>query len=264
MPLLQVHIPGVKNRAPDAVSRSPTGTRQPTGLVLRDDQPGVHSVLHLPILNIPTHLFEGVPLDFKLDGPPTRPHNNSGMITFKQVKLATGSDTVMDNLRSTITRGAPETKARWHPDIAHWFPFRAHISTQGNTLRYKDRLIVPRSLRRECLDTLHMAHQGTTQMIARAKESIFWPGINGDITRTREACKLCHRIAPSNANLPPQAIPLTDHPFQAICADYFTFKGHRYLVVVDRHSAHCGPCQQGRCAGPTIHPKRGFLDIRSP
>merc|ERR1711940_70242 len=73
-------------------------------------------------------------------------------------------------------------------------------------------------------------------MSQRAADTVFWPGISIDITRTREECVDCHRIAKSNPSEPPAEIQHPEYPFQKLCADYFSYIGHNYLVVVDRYS----------------------------
>ena len=70
-------------------------------------------------------------------------------------------------------------------------------------------------------------------MIARAETSVFWPGITPDINTVRASCQQCNRNAPSNPSAPPMS---PEYPFQCICADYFTYKGNHYLVVVDHYS----------------------------
>ena len=80
-------------------------------------------------------------------------------------------------------------------------------------------------------------------MNARAKASVFWPGITIQIQELRNNCQACHRIAPSNPKPPPTPSPDPVYPFQMICADYFCYGGHNknyYLVIVDRYSVW--PC----------------------
>ena len=43
-------------------------------------------------------------------------------------------------------------------------------------------------------------------------------------------------MAPSQPGAPPTPPSQPDYPFQCIAADYFTYRGRNYLVVVDRHS----------------------------
>ena len=73
-------------------------------------------------------------------------------------------------------------------------------------------------------------------MTSRAKSSVFWPNITSDIAETRAKCMDCNRMAPSQPSAPPMEPTLAEYPFQYVCADYFSFKGANYLVIVDRFS----------------------------
>ena len=99
-----------------------------------------------------------------------------------------------------------------------------------------DHIVIPPPLRPKCLSALHATHQGTSAMTAKAEASIFWPGVTEDIRTTRANCLHCNRMAPSQAALPPIPPTLLVYPFQCICADYFHYHGHSYLVIIDRYS----------------------------
>ena len=51
-----VHIPGIKNRVPDALSRHPSGPTNPPKMTLQDD-------VTSPVLTIPTALMAGIITD---------------------------------------------------------------------------------------------------------------------------------------------------------------------------------------------------------
>ena len=73
-------------------------------------------------------------------------------------------------------------------------------------------------------------------MQAKAEDSVFWPGISADIQEIRATCNQCNRMAPSQSAMPPTPPSNPTYPFQSICADYFSYAGHQYLVIVDRFS----------------------------
>ena len=139
-------------------------------------------------------------------------------------------------LLSTIENGIPEQKHHMPPTIKEYHQYRKNLYSVDGVIIYKDRIVIPPSLRPSCLASLHAAHQGTSAMISRAETSIFWPGITNDIQITRANCTQCNRMAPSQAALPPTPPILPEYPFQCICADYFHYQGHYYLVIVDRYS----------------------------
>ena len=96
--------------------------------------------------------------------------------------------------------------------------------------------MIPKSLRKEVLEGLHVGHQGVTSMILRAQSSFFWPGIQADIQRKRDACVSCMESAPSHSPLPPHPPIRPEYPFQSVCIDYCFHAGHKYGVMVDRYS----------------------------
>ena len=83
-----------------------------------------------------------------------------------------------------------------------------------------ERVIIPKRLRQRVQDTLHSAHQGVYKMMIRTQEIVFWPGISGDIERTRTNCTTCQSIAPSQSNAPPVDPIVQDYPFQHVVMDH--------------------------------------------
>lgn len=58
-----VHIPGIKNRAPDSLSQHPTGDHNPPKMVLHDDVHSIQEGTTVPPLHIPTQLIAGICTD---------------------------------------------------------------------------------------------------------------------------------------------------------------------------------------------------------
>ena len=154
-------------------------------------------------------------------------------VTWDRVRTATASDNSMNELINFIESGIPEFRHEFPPQLREYFQFREHLYTIDGVVLYKDRIIIPPSLREEVLSALHAAHQGVTSMISRAESSVVWPGI----TALRARCNHCNFIAPSNPSAPPTPL-MSPHyrPFQCVCSDFFQYKGVNYLVIVDRYS----------------------------
>lgn len=98
------------------------------------------------------------------------------------------------------------------------------------------RLVIPRTCRQNVLKTLHSAHQGTDSIARRARETVYWPGLNRDITQICYSCKLCLENAPSLQKEHMIVSPPCEYPFQQVASDLFQKNGYQYLVYVDRYS----------------------------
>ena len=99
-----------------------------------------------------------------------------------------------------------------------------------------ERVIVPSSLRKEMKARVHEGHLEIEKCKARARETMFWPGINGEITEMVQQCSAClaTRVYQQKEPLAPHEVPAK--PWQKVGADLFHFKDNDYLIVVDYFS----------------------------
>ena len=137
---------------------------------------------------------------------------------------------------STIEDGIPELKHQLPLSIRKYKQFRRHLYSNDSVLIYKDRIVIPPSLRPACLSALHAAHQGTSAMTSKAEASIFWSGITRNIQTTRANFSHCNKMVPSQAALPPTPSTLSEYRFQYISADHFHYQGSNYCIIINRYS----------------------------
>ena len=88
-------------------------------------------------------------------------------VNWEQVQIATSSDENMLLLLSTIEDGLPELKHQLPAPIREYNQFRRHLYSSDGVVIYKDRIVIPPSLRPVCLSALHAAHQATSAMTAK-------------------------------------------------------------------------------------------------
>ena len=204
------HISGAKNKAPDAVSRYPTQTASSDEDNLADDigvQAEAGNTLYIA----------------------------SNLISWDMVREATERDETLKCLRKVLASEMPDLRDLPY-DLRPYHKYASHLYEIDGVVMLGNRIVIPTSLREQLLKSLHAAHQGIGAMCQRAKDCIFWPGISVDITRIRNECEDCHRMAKSNAMESPEEIIPPEFPFQKVCCDYFTFNNKNYLVLVDRYS----------------------------
>ena len=204
-----IHVPGVKNKGPDAASRFPPAEEHDDDTA--DD--GATAAEAAETLNSITNL-----------------------VGWEAVKEATVSDETLQQLGSVIREGFPQLPRDLPVALRPYHRYSSSLCCVDGVILMGQRIVIPVSLRPSILSALHAAHQGVGSMLARAADSVFWPNISTDITRIREECAHCHRVAKSNPMQPPSEPSQPDYPFQMLCSDYFTHNNHDYVVIVDRYA----------------------------
>ena len=157
-------------------------------------------------------------------------------VTWEKVQSESRKDKSMCLLINYINNGFPESKPSMPDEVRDFWEFRNNIRNYDAVVLYKDRIIIPKTLRTKIIENLHSAHQGVSGMYSRAQSIIFWPGMAAELDKARNMCRSCNRNAPSQAKLPPTASEVPNVPFQMIFADYCQMKGKKFLVFGDRLS----------------------------
>lgn len=158
------------------------------------------------------------------------------VISWADVRASSSKDATIQSVLHTLQEGFPDDARQLAYDIRPFLPLRHTLYELDGVLMLGDRIVVPADLRPHVLSLLHAAHQGVDRMKARATDTVYWPGLIGDISRTRAECAACHRMAKSNPTQPPMLPADPQYPFQLLAADYFHHSGHYYAVIVDRYS----------------------------
>ena len=65
------------------------------------------------------------------------------------------------------------------------------LSIEDGYIAYVGRLLIPPCLQKLCMESLHRGHPGMSKMHLRAKQSLYWLGINEVIRSKVENCIAC-------------------------------------------------------------------------
>lgn len=98
-------------------------------------------------------------------------------------------------------------------------------------------VVVPAALQGEVLQLIHEGHLGVARSKARARESVWWPGISRRIKDLVENCQQCAMVRQQRAK-PMIQSPTPQLPWQQVGADLFHFEGQDFLCVVDYYSRY--------------------------
>ena len=170
---------------------------------------------------------------------------DDGSLSLKDIGAANRDDPELSALAKIVQQGFPPSHDLTDPLVRQYFAIRDDLSVcEDNIVMFQERIVVPKSLRSRVLQILHHAHQGVEGMRARARNTVYWPGLNSAIRQKRADCIICNKIAPSQAKEPLQMMPQPQFPFQFLCIDAFEMRGQNYLAAVDKFSGwilvyHC-------------------------
>ena len=121
------------------------------------------------------------------------------------------------------------------PKIKPYETLKSDISLQQGLLMYRDRIVIPASLREDILGKLHGGHQGIVKTRALARDAVWWPGLSSEIKTLIEDCRTCVKER-NPAPEPLKPTPVQDRQWQKLGSDLMDWKGENCLLVVDYFS----------------------------
>ena len=93
-------------------------------------------------------------------------------------------------------------------------------------------MVIAKEMQKEMLRLIHEGHQGINKCQRRARDNVWWSGINDDIMKLVSNCQTCCKFQAEKAQ-PMIASEVPLYPWQKIGIDFMHFKGVSYLVLVD-------------------------------
>ena len=210
---------GKEHKIPDALSRSPVekGTKEDE-VAEKEMEQHVQLIITANIGLITNH------------------NSYCQDILIERLQKQSSIDNEYKLLKDTICNGFPTNHNEVNPIVRPYCKIKDYLSVSDDLVLYGQRLIVPKKLRQEVLQQLHSSHQGIERTRRRARQSVYWPGIDNDIKNVVASCRKCQQLLPSQQREPLMTEPEPAYPFQSVSADYFSYAGKQYLIYVDRKS----------------------------
>lgn len=153
-----------------------------------------------------------------------------------RIQKYTEKDDELNSLKQNIMNGWPSDKNKIKNEVKPYWNYKENL-TEAYGIIWKDqRIVIPKKLRKEILNNLHIGHMGIEKCKLRARDSVFWPGLNNDLQNMINSCDIClsHRRKCQKETLQPHDIP--DRPWAKVGIDLFHFKHKNYLVLIDYYS----------------------------
>ena len=152
-----------------------------------------------------------------------------------QMQLETEKDVTLRKVKGYVLNGWPD-KQTIDCDVSPYYQFKNEIVYNYNVLIKGQQILVPLSLREEVKNLIHQGHLGIEYCKRRYRKSVFWPGINHEISNLVNNCEECltYRNRQQKETLIEQVKP--EGPWLKVATDLFTIYGKNYLMVFDYYS----------------------------
>ncbi|XP_024880926.1 uncharacterized protein K02A2.6-like [Temnothorax curvispinosus] len=147
-------------------------------------------------------------------------------------------DMVMQDVLKYVREGWPRYRRDVPEKLLPYFEEKGILTvTPDGTLLCGTRIHIPKGLRNEVLEKIHQGHLGEKKCQGRARQSVWWPGVNADVRARCLKCTICleHRLQtkePLIVTEPPE------RPWQEVAVDFCEREGRHYLVMVDYFSRY--------------------------
>ena len=107
-----------------------------------------------------------------------------------QLQQETASDPILQQLKKFTLNGWPQRHEIPHT-VKLYYNLRGEIVYNEGLLLKGQRIIIPSSLRNTMKEIIHQGHNGIARCINRARQSIYWPGMNAEIDDLVSPCTHC-------------------------------------------------------------------------
>ncbi|XP_045112533.1 uncharacterized protein LOC123505380 [Portunus trituberculatus] len=188
-------------------------------------------------------------------------------VQLEELQQAARTDETYIRLLNCVRNGFPCHRYDLHSTLLDYWKIRDELYCDGDLVLYGPRIVVPAASRKSVLRRLHDSHRGAEATKRRAQQTVFWPGINSDITNVVRACDACQMLLPSQQREVYRNDDKPTRPYESISADYFQVAGKSFLVIVDRLSGwpDVYPCGSNTTTAATIdHFSKYFSDHGAP
>ncbi|CAB4021418.1 Transposon Ty3-G Gag-Pol poly [Paramuricea clavata] len=202
------YVPGKWMHTPDALSRAPLKLASKSDHHIEAHVDGIIAVLQVT--------------DEKL----------------KEIKEETQKDKTMISLQNTIMQGWPNERPNTSNELHAYWNIRDELSVHQGLILKGSKIVIPTKMRKEILIKIHAGHQGREKCKQRARQVVFWPGINSDIDNIVESCETCQHHQHNHQKEPLKPYPVPTRPWQVVGTDLCEINKKEYLVIVDAYSSY--------------------------
>ena len=109
----------------------------------------------------------------------------------EEIRRSTADDCVLSELAEKTQNGWPSRRDGVSHELKQYWSYGDALSVINGVILKKDRVVISKKLRSEMLKQLHIPHMGIEKTKLRARESMFWPGVNREVKDIIKLCNIC-------------------------------------------------------------------------
>ena len=139
-------------------------------------------------------------------------------------------------LKYTITHGWPSTISEVPSEVQPYWTYKEELTIKYYIILKGTQIVVPHRKHEATLKLIHQGHLGIGKCKLRAKDTVYWPGLNDQLEKLILNCELCLKYShakckhKSTTSLG-QETPV--HPWSKLTTDIFHFEDASYFLIVD-------------------------------
>lgn len=142
--------------------------------------------------------------------------------TFKDRLLsAVQSDATLQIVVTYIQNGWPAKRNMCFEPLKPFWAVRYDLTTHQGLILRNSQIVIPVSMRKQVMDIIHTGHLGISKCIEKAKNSVYWPGYQGQIQDVVLSCATCQENVRANAQCNYEPYDIPQYPMQSLSMDIF-------------------------------------------
>ncbi|XP_060558761.1 uncharacterized protein K02A2.6-like [Ruditapes philippinarum] len=159
-------------------------------------------------------------------------------LKLQQIQTATQNDAQLQTLISVISNGWPDDRRNCPTTVSEYWNHRDELAFEDNIVFKGQKIVIPKSLRQDMTNAVHVGHFGVEKTTRRARDIMFWPSMSKQITDYVLKCQICCKYRDSNKKEPLHPHDIPQRPWQYLSCDLFTWNGQDFMVLVDAYSRY--------------------------
>ncbi|PFX33017.1 Uncharacterized protein K02A2.6 [Stylophora pistillata] len=143
---------------------------------------------------------------------------------------------IHSTLKATSLNGWPSQRKELLPELHEYFKVKDKLATQDYIIFKGPKCVIPKSIRPKIKEKLHRSNIGIRSCLRRAREVVYWPNTNREVTEIISKCETCNTFQSAQQKEPLICYEIPQHPWEKIGCDIFTFNNQDYLCTLDYFS----------------------------